>query len=143
MVLYFAILLAAVQDIPGLRAYHPGQPDRVSTTYEVTCGSLRLRIDNYGHSRPAGTAPRLFLNRRRLTGALATTLERDLSDPRAAYRLSSRCDRRDGYLQLEVHKGKRVSGNIEFQVSAATFTNRGIVFHGPAEVSNEDTFWFS
>jgi len=136
------LLFAASQDVPGLVVLEPRPPTRTRLIYEAACGSLQIRIEGYGHSRPNGTSPQILINGRRAAGEKATALKRDLADPTAVYRLSTRCTQPNGHLQLEVHTGRKVAGRMEYRVSGATFARGQLVFHGPSEISNEETFWF-
>lgn len=121
--IFFSLLANVTQDIPGLVVREPRPPIESHLVYEASCGATRIRIEDYGYVRPEEASPRILVNGRHITGERASALERDLADPRAAYRLSSRCTQPDGHLQLQVHYGRRVRGEVEFRVSGATFVN--------------------
>lgn len=139
---FLLMLTSMIQDVPELRARHPGQPEQTGLTYEANCGRNRLRIANYGYSWPESRSPRVLLNGRRLTGVMAIQLERDLSNKRAVYRLSALCDVRARELQLIVYRGRAASGGVEYQVGRAGFVNGALTFYRPLEPTNETTFWF-
>jgi hypothetical protein len=143
MIVNLLLFTIALQDISGLRVQEPRPPEFTRLTYEDSCGSTRLRIKNFGHARPLGTSPRIFMNNRRVTGQLAGSLEHDLANARAIYRFSTRCPQEGGELQLEVYTVKEEGGILKYQVGRASFVDGKLVFHKPLSLIDEGTFWFS
>ena len=135
-------LVMTGQDIPGLVAWELRQPPETRLTYEATCGSTRLRIEGYGNRQPDDIGPRLYLNGRLLRGVAAEALEADLSEQRAAYRLSTRCAPEGSVLTLEVHRAAPVNGGVEYRIGVSVFRGGAMLYHECLARAPETSYWF-
>ncbi|HEX8191463.1 MAG TPA: hypothetical protein VF552_01050, partial [Allosphingosinicella sp.] len=117
--------------------------------FEVRCGADRLRIRGYGAKLPGRRGgPTIEANGAQIGGSLADALRRDLSNQRAAYRLTGQCLPANGGISLSIYSGEmtypgeRPPGRMEYHAGMATVSRGRIAVYSGLEASNEETFWF-
>jgi hypothetical protein len=146
------LLLAAATLTPRpetLTVREPTLPDSWVQTFEVRCGSERLRITNYGARLPyPGRGPTITSNGRPVRGGQLDGLRRDLSTRRAAYRLTGQCLPERGGIWLRIVSGEITypveggEGEMRYLAGSATIRHGRILEYHPLEPATERTFWF-
>lgn len=107
-------------------------------TFSARCGRQSLDISR--PMRPLDRRPQILLNGRAPRGDLQP-LQVELSQGRAAYRLSFLCAPDEG-LQLRWVSGEAdVQGQVRYRAGSATFRD-GALIQVQAEDANEETFWY-
>lgn len=143
----FAALAAAA---PGdVTVREPTLPDSWVQTFEVRCGTERLRVANYGARMPyPGAGPIITSNGRPVRGPQIEALRRDLSNQRAAYRLTGQClpDREGIWFRIYrgemTYPGERPPGLRVFHSGAAIIRRGRIERYRGLEATTEENFWF-
>jgi hypothetical protein len=144
-----ASVLAVAISAQVVSVREPTLPDQWVQTFEVRCGSDRLRIVGYGALLPyPGRGPEIASNGRPVRGEQAAGLRRDLSNRRAAYRLTGQCLPGGGGIWLRFYAGEMTypiegaEGRMRYQAGAATIRRGRIVDYQPLQPATERTYWF-
>lgn len=140
--------LALTQELVTSR--EPTMPEEWVQTFEVRCGSERLRVTGYGARLPwPGAGASVTSNGRPLRGEQADGLRRDLAaQRRAAYRLTGRCLPDRGGITFRYVTGEITypveggEGVMRYQVGSATIRRGRIVDYRALQPTTERTFWF-
>lgn len=126
---------------PVVMSYRPLAAEGWHQSQRFRCGKTELRIEGIALSKPIQGAA-IFVNDRPLRGESVGALKRDLSNPRAVYRLGAVCTRPSGSFQLYIDTGEKPhTGDVIFKKGVANIKNDELkVYH--TERSNSDSFWF-
>lgn len=132
-----------------LTVREPTLPDAWVQTFEVRCGSERLRIANYGARLPyPGRGPLISSNGRPLRGLRVDALRRDLSARRAAYRLTGQCLPERGGIWLVIVSGEITypveggEGQMRYLAGSAIIRRGRLLEYHPLLPTTEEGFWF-
>lgn len=137
----FLIWLAMAQ-APVAMTYSPPAADGWHQSQRFRCGKTELRIEGIALSKPTQGAA-IFVNDRPLRGERAAVLKRDLSTPRAVYRLGAVCMRTSGSFQLYIDTGEKPqSGDVIFKTGVAYIKNDELKMYRGLEPGNSEAFWF-
>lgn len=136
----FSILLLAVQaDDVVVSIREPSSASPWHETYTARCGRQDLEIRR--PMRPLQSPPEVLLSGRRPQGDLST-LEAELSQAGAAYRMAFTCSQNNETMQLRWVSGlPGERGQIRYRAGSAMF-REGSLVESRAEESTAETFWY-
>lgn len=127
----------------------PILPDTWVQTFEVRCGSERLRVANYGARLPyPGTGPIITSNGRPVRGPQIEALRRDLSTRTAAYRLTGQCRPHGRGIWFRIVSGEIIypvegqDGQMRYLAGSATIRRGRLVEYHALQPTTEETYWF-
>ena len=110
-------------------------------TVQARCGATTLAISGYGISLPGGGAS-VRANGRMLSGESVNRFLGDLSNRRAAYRITVGCER-TGRMEVRVYLGEAQSnGEVSFRSGVAAINGNRLEFYSGLQPSTAEGFWF-
>lgn len=135
--------LLAVQAAPVIRSYDPPPADFWEQSVLFKCGRATLQLSGFGPARPLGRPAKVRFNGRPLRGSGAELLLRDLSSPRAVYRLSARCPKAKGNIALIINSGEKLSdGAVVYRSGSALIKSESLDEYAGLQAADAESFWF-
>lgn len=137
------MLLSMLLVVPAQEVVARAQELRAATpwveVFSASCGRRRLEVRR--SMRPLERGSRVLINGRTVPGDVSS-LEAELSEVRAAYRMSFRCSQNGETMQLNWVSGLAgQDGQVSYRVGSAEFS-RGTLVRSGSEEANEETFWY-
>jgi len=141
-------IAVAVQSAPAssepeisVTTFEPTIPDQSEQAFTVRCRDQILRIAGYGFARPEGGRVSLLANGRNVGGA--DELRRDLSNPRAVYRLFAGCSQ----ISHQITVGFRMleqwpTGEVVAHSAQATFRGAELEYYSGFQLGTLADFSF-
>lgn len=136
------LLMLVVQPSPIVTTREPTAANPWTQTATASCGNQTLAVRAYGARLPRERKPGVLINEQPVGGDNLESLIEDLSEPRAAYRLSFLCAPDKDSISLRIVRGTADrDGNVSYLAGSATFEDGKLVGYR-SEPANAETFWY-